>query len=211
MTDENKKKKKRKYLLLVSNIIPLLAVLFLNWSIFELVFVYFAETVLALLLSFVRIFYLDIPISSKIGNTFLYIFVFGIFILFAGSVSFLYYFAELEKASPDANIHDILAMIFNKSFFASLFVFFIVDIYYLITNYIRKKEYQKQTTQTLIREPGIRIWLLVMIMLLSVAIINFLNYSSVLILVIFITLKTGIDLLFQTQKASGLDVRDLYN
>lgn len=196
---KTKLNKQRKYLILVSNIFPLFAVLFLHWSIFELIFVYFAETVLALLLSFVRIFYLNITISSKIKHTILFIFAFGIFIVFAGAVTFLYYFAELEKFHPNASFKEIITIIFNKSFFVSLLIFFAVDLYYLITIYIQKKEYLNHTIQTLIREPGIRIWLLVLITLSSIAIISFLDYSSLFVLILFIVIKTTIDFLLQKQ------------
>ncbi len=203
-------KKNKKYLLIVANIFPLFAVIFLHWNVFELVFVYFSETVLALFLSIVKIFYLKIPLSSKISNSVFYIFVFTIFMIFAGTVLFLYYFRQIEKLYPNIELADIIKIIFNPSYFISLALFVAVDIYYFIKNYIGKKEYLEQTTQTLIREPGIRIWLIVMIALLSIAIISFKHAQSIYILIIFVLLKTWIDIVIFKQKEENFDTRKLF-
>ena len=117
--------------------------IFLNWSVFELVFVYFSETVLFFFLSLVKIYFLKIPVSSKIGNSLLYLFVFSIFIAFAGAVLFLYYFAELEKIYPAYSFGEIVGVIFKSSYFISLGIFLVVDIYYFIKHFIKKKEYLK--------------------------------------------------------------------
>lgn len=212
MTNEiqPKSKKRKKYLMLVANVFPLFAVLFLNWSVFELIFVYFSETVLFLLLSIVKIYFLKIPIGSKIGNSVLYLFVFSIFIAFAGAVIFLFYFAELGKIYPDYSFGQIVGLIFKSSFFISLGIFLTVDVYYFIKLFIKKKEYLSHTTKTLIRQPGIRIWILVMITFASIVIVKTNQADSIIVLAIFIILKSLIDLMFLKEKENNVDVREYY-
>jgi Family of unknown function (DUF6498) len=207
---QSKPKKKKKYLLIVANIFPLFAVIFLNWSVFELVFVYFSETVLFFFLNLVKIFFLKIPVGSKIGNFILYLFVFSIFIAFAGAILFLYYFAELEKIYPDYSVEEIVGLMFKPSYFISLAVFVGVDIYYFIKHFLGKKEYLKHTAQTLIRQPGLRIWILLMITFASVAVIKANQATSIIVLAIFILLKTWIDLIVFKEKKDNVDVRELY-
>ena len=202
--------KKKKYLLLIANIYPLLAVLFLDWSIFELLFVYFSETVLFFIISLVKIYFLEINLSAKIKYSVLYFFVFSIFLLFAGAVSLLYFFAEIEKTYPDASIYQIINLIFNSSYFVSLLLFVGVDIYYFVVNFVKKKEYLKHTAQTLIREPALHIWILLMSIFTAIGILNYYEASPLWLLAVFILLKTWINLVLFQQKESNFDARELY-
>ena len=200
-------KKKEKYLMIIANVFPLFAVIFLNWSVFELVFVYFSEIVLFFLISIVKVFFLKIPIGSKIIKSLFFILFFSIFIVFIGAVLFLFYFAELEKIYPNYSFNDIVALIFKQSYFINLGLFLCVGVYNFVVLFIKKKEYLKHTVKTLIREPSIRIWILLMIAFASIVIIKTNLTDSILVLIIFILLKTGIDLLFYREKKQNIDTR----
>ena len=203
-------KKREKYLMIIANVFPLFAVIFLNWSVFELVFVYFSEIVLFFLITIAKVFFLKIPIGSKIIKSIFFILFFSIFIAFIGAILFLFYFAEIEKIYPNYSFNDVVALIFKKSYFINLGLFLGVGIYNFVVLYIKKKEYLKHTVKTLIREPSIRIWILLMIAFASIVIIQTNQTNSILVLIIFILLKTGIDLLFYREKKQNIDTRELY-
>ncbi|MEA3450288.1 MAG: DUF6498-containing protein [Bacteroidota bacterium] len=209
-TERVKIKKREKYLLLIANVFPLFAVIFLNWSVFELVFVYFSEIILFFLVNIVKVFFLKIPVGSKIVKSLLYLLFFSLFIAFIGAVLFLFYFAEIEKIYPNYSFNEVLAMIFNKSYFVNLALFLIVGIYNFVFLFIKKKEYLKHTVKTLIREPSIRIWILLIIAFTSIVIIKTNLSNSILVLIIFILLKIGVDLLFFKEKKQNVDIQKLY-
>ncbi len=184
---------KNKYLLVLANIIPLLAVVFLDWSVFEVLFVYFSETLIFFILSLIKIFFLKISLSSKIGNVLLYFFTLSIFVVFEGVVIFVYYIGEIENALPNANLNEILNIVFNPSYFGSLLVFGLIFIYYFYVDFILKQKYESCTAKTVIKTPAIRIWIMLIVALVGIGISKY--FSSVYILLFFIIVKTWLDLL----------------
>lgn len=208
---QSKPGSRKKYLMIFANIFPLFAVIFLEWSIFELIFVYFSETFLFLILSLVKFYFLKIPIGSKIAQSLLYLLFFSVFMAFIGGVLFLFYFAELEKKYVDASFSEIIVLIFSVSYFISLILFLASDIYYFVKNFIKKEEYLNHTTKTLIREPGLRIWILLMTVFLSIGIIKVNLVDSIAVILVFIVLKTLLDFLIFKEKKNNVDIRELYD
>ena len=179
----------KKYLPVIANIYPIIAVIFLDWKIFEVLFVYFSETVIFLYLSLIKIYYLKIPKNEKIGQTFLYIFGLGIFYVFTGAVLLLYYIAEVEKINPNSQISEIIQLIFNKSYFTGLLIFILTYLYEIYT-FVKKKDYLKTTKQKITKIPALRIWILLMLVLVGIFL---LKTTSIYLLIIFLTVKTGLD------------------
>jgi len=190
----SKKKQKtsksiKNYLPIIANIYPIFAVIFLDWKIFEVLFVYFSETIIFLYLSLIKIYYLKIPNNEKIGQTFLYIFGLGIFYVFTGAVLLLYYVAEVEKVNPNSQISEIIQLIFNKSYFSGLLIFILTYLYEIYT-FVKKKDYLNTTKQKITKIPALRIWILLMLVLVGVFL---LKTTSIYLLIIFLTVKTGLD------------------
>lgn len=144
-----------KIILIVANIFPIFAVIFLNWSAYEVLFLYFSETFLFLNINLIKIFYLKITIGQKISNFIIYSFILGMFLWFAAGIIVLFYFRDMELLNPSWTPQQIILSLFNKSFFASLLIFLGSHLYSFRVNYLKKKEYLNHSPQTLIRAPGL--------------------------------------------------------
>lgn len=182
-----------KIILIVANIFPIFAVIFLNWSAYEVLFLYFSETFLFLNINLIKIFYLKITIGQKISNFIIYSFILGMFLWFAAGIIVLFYFRDMELLNPSWTPQQIILSLFNKSFFASLLIFLGSHLYSFRVNYLKKEEYLNHSPQTLIRAPGLRIWVLFMVTLGGILIEKYIG--SAVVLIVFMLLKTVIDTL----------------
>ena len=188
-----------RYLLIFANILPLYGVFFLDWKIFEIIFVYFSETIIFTSLNILKIFYLKLSISSKILKTLKFFFSIIIFIVFAGAIIFLFYIGEIEKSNPNLGLSDIMKQIFSSSYFSNLATFAAVYLYSFFFEYLKKKEYDSHTVMMIIKPSYLRVWLLLIISLASAYLFSQ-KIDSVYVLVIFIVIKTGIDFLISNKK-----------
>ncbi|MBN2662187.1 MAG: hypothetical protein JXR68_00940 [Bacteroidales bacterium] len=180
-----------KIILIAANIFPIFAVIFFNWSAYEVLFIYFSETFLFFNINLIKIFYLKIPISQKISNFVIYSFILGMFLWFAAGIIVLFYFRDMQLLNPSWTPRQIILSLFNKSYFAGLIIFLGSHLYSFRVNFLKKEEYLNHSSQTLIRAPGLRIWVLFMVTLGGILIEKYIG--SVVVLVIFMLLKTGID------------------
>ncbi len=177
-----------KYILIIANLFPIFAVILLDWNVFEVIFVYYSETLIFLILSFIKVFYLDIPLKSKITSTLTYSLAISIFVAFEGAVILLFYFAEINEKNTGAEISEIFKLIFNSSYFYGLAIFTVSHLYAFVVDFIKKKQYENKTIQEVIKAPFIQIWIILMIAFAGMAISKYAD--SIYVLIIFILLKT---------------------
>ncbi len=177
-----------KYILIIANIFPVFAVVFLDWNVFELIFIYYSETLIFLVLSFIKVFYLDIPLQSKIRSTLTYSLGLFVFIAFEGAVISLFYFGEIKDNHPGAEISEVFKLIFNSSYFYGLAIFTVSHLYAFIVDFIKKKQYEGKAVMDIVKPPFIQVWIILMIAFAGMALSDYAD--SVYVLIIFILLKT---------------------
>ncbi len=181
-----------------ANFYLVLSLLFFNGNIFETLFVFFSETFIFLILSIIKIFFLEISLKLKIKNALTYSLGLLIFICFEAAVILLFYIKELETQNPDAELFELIKLIFNFSYFIGLLFFTASHLYYFVYDFLKKEKYLEQNVMQVIKMPFVRLWILLITVFIGIATFKYAN--SIFVVILFIALRAWLDNPYRKQK-----------
>jgi len=180
--------------LLVSNILPLLCVLFLDWQVFFLIALYWMENVIIGLLNIVRFF--TILIRNQAWDAILMIPFFTVhYGMFTGvhGVFVIALFGEEVQKTGDGLLAVLPAILDTPGMKVAAIGFLTSHLFSYFYHFLGREEYRKATTQTLMSAPYKR----VIILHLTILFGGFLVMStgeSILALVLMVVIKIVLDL-----------------
>lgn len=211
------KKDTSSFSLIISNLVPLFGVIFFEWNLFLVIFLYWTENAV---IGFYNIFKIlmaresdagekmyalragdmEIPIKSKV-NTYnygkitmvvLFIFHYGIFTLVHGAFV-LAFFGKLGNLP--------------EGFFYALLFIFLSHGSSFFENFIGKREYLKTSPGRQMFQPYARVFVMHSVILLGGIVSMFLG-APIFALIILIVLKTIVDLLYHIAEHNVYEITD---
>ncbi|OIO19779.1 MAG: hypothetical protein CO029_01285 [Candidatus Magasanikbacteria bacterium CG_4_9_14_0_2_um_filter_41_10] len=201
------------YSLIVVNLIPLFGVLFLSWSLIEILFLFWAETAVIGFFTFWKIFLSkkidpeELTTAKKLPNThiqpgraikivllFFFPFHFGMFML----GHFIFLIIVFVEHGPFQTLGENL----GKGILFSFVSLFISHLISFLVNYIGKKEYEQYSPQELMIQPYKRVVIMHVTILLGGIVISALG-APVFALVMLVLMKILLDLFAHTKEHSN--------
>ncbi len=199
--------------LVAANLVPLIGVLVWNWSVFEIVFVYWAENLIIGLMVLLKIIFSQGEVTARggaknmkspaaeqsgraaviAGGTKLFLVPFFIVhygIFCAGHGTFLFTFFGRDDSSLAI---DSVADVLTTPLQIALGALFISHLFSFFRNYIGAGEYQRLSPPQLMMSPYKRIVILHVAIILGAALTEFLG-SPVGVLVILVAAKIVLDI-----------------
>ncbi len=192
------------YSLIIANIIPLLGVVLLNWSIFVLLFVYWLENVVIGIYNILKLLRCQVDwkkVDLKITPAFLgiarvlvkffiilfFIFHFGVFTLVHGIFLFVLF------SVPDLAHVGLVQDVFLNDAILMFIVLMISHGVSYYQNFLGKKEYKSLNIIEIYKAPYSRIFVMHFVILLG-AFLSVLFGTPLLLLILLVILKTVVDL-----------------
>ena len=196
--------------LVAANTVPIFGVLFAGWGVFPLVFLYWLENGVIGLVTLVKILFIPPRPSagrgSRIALAALFVFHYGAF-MFGHAVFILVLFAAQRPdglEGREAFEHVLDQMLSGDVWWAAVGLA-VSHGWSLVTNYLRGRGRERASLKNLMMAPYGRIILLHLFIIGSAWIVTRLG-SPVGVLVLFVLLKTAVDLiahLFEHRKAQA--------
>lgn len=180
--------------LLVTNILPLLCVLFLDWQVFFLIALYWMENVIISILNIFR--FVTILVRNKAWDAILMILFFTVhYGMFTGVHGFfvIAMFGEEAHKTGDGLLAVLPAILDQQGMMVAAIGFLASHLFSYFVHFLGKEEYRKATTQSLMSAPYKRVVILHITILFG----GFLVMStgeSILALSLMVVLKIVIDL-----------------
>jgi hypothetical protein len=200
--------------LILVNLIPVFGVIFLDWKVFPIIFLYWAENVVIGLFNVLKMA-LASPgngnsAGSKLSTIVFFCFHYGIFTLVHGIFVFVLFGGVFENnpENPD------FPFVFSPTdlfwiMFALVAVFFSHGVSF-VTNYIGKGEYKNAKLNQLMSQPYTRVVVLHIVILLGAFLIISFG-TPVAGLILLVVIKVGIDILGYLRRHAGGSTTDLNN
>ncbi len=182
--------------LLIANAVPLLGVLFLGWSIFPLLVLFWLENVIVGFINVLKMLFAS-PKSAgqwvaKLGAIPFFCFHYGMFTFVHGIFVFLM-FGGLMMDNPEFPTTGNIAQVFDfYQLWWGFLALFLSHLISFIFNYIGKGEYKQTKLNELMQEPYGRVVVLHVTIILGAFLIGVFG-SPIFALILLIALKTVID------------------
>ena len=183
------------YFLIIANTMPVCGAIFLGWNIADIMFVYWAETLVIGIFNLFKIRYARDSISAarpRSARIFRKLQLAGYFALhfggFAAIHGFILYMISLEFLKiPVQPLHLI------ASTWSSLVLLLISHTYSFLNNFMKNKEHEHKSDMDVMFEPYYRVVVMHVSLLLGLGLIIVIGQPLPMLL-LFVVLKTGLDL-----------------
>ena len=181
--------------LIIVNLFPLVGVIVLNWDLFEIVTLYVAETVVVGIDSVIRMLF--VRKEAKKYVMFVFIFVYGLFVVF--QLFFVVLLLGTENVFENGpklreSLQSLIYLFNNWDFIFAITLVIINQGYSSFKDFFKQKKYLQTTKEELTTLPfkrlGLQHFIIVVGMVVSLFIGNVMGF-----LFIFVLLKTLIDVI----------------
>ncbi len=174
--------------LILVNLVPIIGVLFFNWSMFQIMILYWLESGIIGFFSILKILIKSRPITLGIFLTVFFCFHFGIFMLVHLK------FISAINSDFELSTNSIFLIIYSAiPLFISHLISFIHN-FFGKKEYLGKKEYKIETdAMTYMFEPYKRIFVMQFVIIFGAILMNLFN-QPILGIVLLIILKTIVDI-----------------
>jgi len=191
--------------LLVANFIPILGVLFFSWETFPILLVFWTENLIVFVFTVVKIVSLPAKKPSEVLQKFAHVpylcLSFGIFTVLHGLAIFGIYSFYYQVDFPD--IGTMTGLFVRYQLVWASVAFFISHGISYVTNYLKKREYNKMTFDHLVYEPFLRLFAMQFIVLLGGFII--VGFGSIFSLVPLVLFKIYLDIIAHQKYHDKID------
>lgn len=197
--------------LIVTNMLPIFGVIFLDWKVFIVMSIFWTENVVIGIFNVLKMAFVTSANTGKQGkkSTLIPFFCihYGIFTLIHGILVFAIFGDIFEHDRLITGITDSYKILVNLQLAWAVLALAISHAVSYLVNYIAKGEWKKTTLEKLMVQPYIRVIILHITILFGGFLVMLLN-SPAVGLVLLIILKTYVDIKSHLKQHSFFDAND---
>ncbi len=201
--------------LILSNIVPVLGVIFLDWQAFTILFLFWFENIVIGVSNVFKMALVapnNARVGAKVSAISFFIVHYGIFTLVHGIFIFVIFGGFFEETEP-SSVFDVFGNFADLQLWWAILALVISHTVSFFTNYIGKGEYKNNTLNQLMGQPYGRVVILHVTIILGGFLVALFG-SPVVGLILLIALKTFIDIkthlkqhtIFDTEQSKTVDV-----
>lgn len=183
--------------LILTNMVPIFGVLFLDWRIFPLMFLFWMENIIIGVSNVFKMIFSSADSTgrwqAKASMILFFCVHYGLFTLVHGIFIFIVFGGFIEQDDPVHAVSDITSIMVDQQLWWAVLALFISHTISFIMNYIGKGEYKRSTLAQLMQQPYGRVVILHLTIIFGGFLVSFLG-SPVVGLILLIALKTYVDI-----------------
>jgi hypothetical protein len=184
-------------ILILTNLVPIYGVLFMDWQVFPIMFLFWIEN---LIIGVSNVFKMVLSSPGNAGQWVAKAFMipffcvhYGIFTLVHGIFILVMFGGFIEQGDPALSLSDIFGILVNLQLGWAVLALIISHTVSFVVNYIGNGEYKKSSLAQLMQQPYGRVVILHVTILFGGFLVTLLG-SPVIGLILLIVLKTFIDI-----------------
>lgn len=181
--------------LILSNIVPVLGVIFLDWQAFAILFLFWFENIVIGVSNVFKMALVapnNTRVGAKVSAISFFIVHYGIFTLVHGIFIFVIFGGFFEETEP-SSVFDVFGNFADLQLWWAILALVISHTVSFFTNYIGKGEYKNTTLNQLMGQPYGRVVILHITIIIGGFLVALFG-SPVVGLILLIALKTFIDI-----------------